>query len=79
MAQVFKYGFKLDRPMPNKLAEGWDKPRVFKIDDHWVASVSGWLYHGQPVIIQGRHKDRDWAWALMVDHLVRHNILPTQP
>lgn len=76
----YKFVFQtLDQPQCHPLAEGWDKPQVFKIDDHWVASVNGWLHHGQPVVIQGRHADRRWAWAIMVDHLVRHNINPTSP
>lgn len=26
---------------------------------------------------QGRHSDLKWAWLLMVDHLIRHDIKPS--
>lgn len=80
MAQAFKSGFYLlDEPCPNPLPEGWAKPLIYKLGETWVCKVHGWLYHGQPVVIQGRHCDLKWAWALMVDHLVRHDVQATCP
>ena len=57
---------------------GWNKPRVYKaLGGDWECSVVAYLHHGDAVVIKGRHKELKWAWALMVDHLVRHDIHPT--
>lgn len=56
----------------------WNKPRCYKtIAGDWECSVQAYLHHGDAVVIKGRHKELDWAWALMVDHLVRHDVIPT--
>lgn len=64
-------------PRPNPLPEPWAKPHVRKAGDSWVCSVQGFMHHGDAVIIRGRHQDLKWAWIIMVDHLVRHDIKPT--
>jgi hypothetical protein len=67
-------------PKPRQLNPefGWAKPRVYKtIGGDWECQVVGYLHHGDAVIIKGRHAELKWAWLLMVDHLVRHEIKPT--
>jgi hypothetical protein len=67
-------------PRPHILnpESGWAKPRIHKtVGGDWECSVQTYLWHGDAVVIKGRHKELAWAWVLMVDHLVRHDILPT--
>lgn len=65
-------------PKPYKLTEsvGWNKPRVYKEKGYWVCEIVAYLHHGEAVTVEGSHPSLNWAWCIMTDHLIRHNLLP---
>lgn len=63
-------------PRPLTPGLGWSRPRIRKTGSDWECSIVAYMYHGDAVVVRARHADLNWAWAIMCDNLIRHNIEP---